>query len=355
MTGVLPHISLSRLLRDISELCSKPLTSSFRDSDVLIRFPTQRFEKELGLSERFERMEGLGGEAAAGCGGAACEHDDNDDMLEDDNGQSFHQMQHQPSSSSSSSNQFSHMPTMNMSTMNPHHPPPSPMAFTATPRPPSRSQASPQMIVLYLYVSVTPKAGPYAAQSHTFLVSVPSGYPFRPPSVRASSRIFHPNVSWADGSVAIRALGRDWRPVMSLESVVLALTLCLIEPNVNAVGRDDCGDEDGALRCEQSVVLNERACRLYVNDRVDFAREVWECYQPRGDPVGGAMQSGNDNDKKRSRSYDRQVGGAGNAPGGDHAEGVIDISCARKLGRLYIGRGGKEDDGRWIKRNRVGR
>jgi len=41
--------------------------------------------------------------------------------------------------------------------------------------------------------------GPYSQGPYTFHLIIPPLYPFKPPKVYASTRIFHPNVSGARG------------------------------------------------------------------------------------------------------------------------------------------------------------
>ena len=53
------------------------------------------------------------------------------------------------------------------------------------------------------------------------------------PKVIAQNKMWHPNIEVHTGQVIIPILGHDWRPVLSLNTVVLALQLIFLEPNAN--------------------------------------------------------------------------------------------------------------------------
>ena len=92
---------------------------------------------------------------------------------------------------------------------------------------------------VHFNVSVTIDAqhsGPYANSISRFKVVIPSSYPFHAPNIIALTRMWHPNVQLSSGLVSFPLLNRDWRPVLTLNSVLLALQLVLLEPNtVNAI------------------------------------------------------------------------------------------------------------------------
>jgi ubiquitin-protein ligase len=110
-----------------------------------------------------------------------------------------------------------------------------------------------------IHLTVTPTHGVYCGATLTFAIAVPSEYPHAPPRVScidvvrsaewaresgaferarepgaAARRTFHPNISQSDGRVALPLLDRDWRPVLSLNSVVLALQYIFVDPVLEA-------------------------------------------------------------------------------------------------------------------------
>ncbi|KAK7248790.1 ubiquitin-conjugating enzyme [Aureococcus anophagefferens] len=78
-----------------------------------------------------------------------------------------------------------------------------------------------------------PRASRKAPAGGSFALSlrVPANYPFRPPSVYCLTRVWHPNVCVDGGRVSHPLLDRDWKPVLSINTVIFGLQLLFLEPN----------------------------------------------------------------------------------------------------------------------------
>ncbi|KAH8053887.1 Ubiquitin-conjugating enzyme E2 [Aureococcus anophagefferens] len=61
--------------------------------------------------------------------------------------------------------------------------------------------------------------------------AAPTNYPLRPPSVYCLTRVWHPNVCVDGGRVSHPLLDRDWKPVLSINTVIFGLQLLFLEPN----------------------------------------------------------------------------------------------------------------------------
>ncbi|CAM9409980.1 unnamed protein product [Chrysoparadoxa australica] len=92
------------------------------------------------------------------------------------------------------------------------------------------AQAEGSPSIMAVTVIITMKAGIYEGGTFCFLLNVPSSYPFQPPQVSCTTRIWHPSVELETGEVRLPVLSHDWRPVLSIGSIVLALQLMLMEP-----------------------------------------------------------------------------------------------------------------------------
>ena len=77
----------------------------------------------------------------------------------------------------------------------------------------------------HLHVLITPTTGVYALSSFLFSIHLPSSYPFSPPHVRCLTPCLHPLLSFRTGRVHHPILHHDWKPVLSLNTIVFALQL----------------------------------------------------------------------------------------------------------------------------------
>ncbi|GAB9465785.1 hypothetical protein Gpo141_00003178 [Globisporangium polare] len=91
------------------------------------------------------------------------------------------------------------------------------------------------MLRLIFTISIADVAGPYANGDFTFFVEIPKTYPFHAPSVTCLTRVWHPNIDVTNGKVMMPILGKDWRPVLSINTVLLGLQLIFLEPGIEYV------------------------------------------------------------------------------------------------------------------------
>ncbi|KAG6960215.1 hypothetical protein JG687_00008353 [Phytophthora cactorum] len=72
------------------------------------------------------------------------------------------------------------------------------------------------MLQLIFTISIIDLSGPFANGDFTFFVDIPKTYPFH-------------------GKVMMPILGKDWRPVLSINTVLLGLQLIFLEPGIDYV------------------------------------------------------------------------------------------------------------------------
>ncbi|XP_017005322.2 uncharacterized protein [Drosophila takahashii] len=61
-------------------------------------------------------------------------------------------------------------------------------------------------------------------------IRFPASYPFRPPRIRFTTRIYHCNVD-SRGSICLDVLGERWSPVMNVAKVLLSIYVLMSECN----------------------------------------------------------------------------------------------------------------------------
>lgn len=119
--------------------------------------------------------------------------------------------------------------------------------------------------IMTFKVTVKPEDGPYKGAEFKFTVNIPNSYPYDPPKVQCDTLVYHPNIDF-EGHVCLNILRQDWRPVLSLGSVLFGLMTLFLEPNP-----DD--------------PLNKEAAKLMIEKPSEFQRNV--SHSLRGGTIAG--------------------------------------------------------------------
>jgi ubiquitin-conjugating enzyme E2 M len=64
--------------------------------------------------------------------------------------------------------------------------------------------------------------GFYKGGRFTFSFKVGPNYPHEPPKVKCETAVYHPNIDM-DGNVCLNILREDWKPVLTINSIVYGL------------------------------------------------------------------------------------------------------------------------------------
>jgi ubiquitin-conjugating enzyme E2 D/E len=97
-----------------------------------------------------------------------------------------------------------------------------------------------------------PKDSPYEGGVFRLALSIPVDYPFKPPKVAFTTKIFHPNIN-AQGGICLDILKDQWSPALSISKVLLSISSLLTDAN------------------PKDPLVPEIA-RLYVENRAEFDR-----------------------------------------------------------------------------------
>lgn len=95
-----------------------------------------------------------------------------------------------------------------------------------------------------------PQDTPYVGCRFHFTIDLPSDYPFKPPEIRFTTPVYHPNIS-TNGEIGLNILHSQWSPALNIRGLLLLLCSLLAEPN----------SEYG---------LNEDALKLYQTNREKY-------------------------------------------------------------------------------------
>lgn len=108
--------------------------------------------------------------------------------------------------------------------------------------------------VMNYKILIKPDEGYYRSGKFVFDLRIPNTYPHEPPKLKCESSIYHPNID-QDGNVCLNILREDWKPVLTINSIIYGLLHLFYEPN----------SEDP---------LNTQAAELLKKDKRQFEQNV---------------------------------------------------------------------------------
>ncbi len=79
---------------------------------------------------------------------------------------------------------------------------------------------------------IGPTETPYEGGIFHLKMTFPTDYPFKPPSVTFTTRIYHPNIN-ENGSICLDILTKEWSPALTISKLLLSICSLLNEPNPN--------------------------------------------------------------------------------------------------------------------------
>lgn len=75
-----------------------------------------------------------------------------------------------------------------------------------------------------------PEGSPYQGGVFFLTFSFPADYPFKPPKVHFTTRIYHPNIN-NNGNICLDILKSQWSPALTVGKVLLSILTLLTDPN----------------------------------------------------------------------------------------------------------------------------
>jgi ubiquitin-conjugating enzyme E2 D/E len=79
---------------------------------------------------------------------------------------------------------------------------------------------------------IGPTETPYEGGMFNLVILFPTDYPFKPPKISFTTRIYHPNIN-STGGICLDILKDQWSPALSITKVLLSICSLLSDPNPN--------------------------------------------------------------------------------------------------------------------------
>lgn len=98
--------------------------------------------------------------------------------------------------------------------------------------PPSSCSAGPSGDSLFQWQATImgPGDSPYSGGVFFLSITFPTDYPFKPPKLAFTTKIYHPNIN-ANGSICLDILREQWSPALTISKVLLSICSMLTDPN----------------------------------------------------------------------------------------------------------------------------
>jgi ubiquitin-conjugating enzyme E2 D/E len=99
--------------------------------------------------------------------------------------------------------------------------------------PPANCSAGPKdESDMYIWSGVIfgPSDSPYAGGTFNLTIQFPVDYPFKPPRLMFTTKVYHPNIN-KDGFICLDILKTNWSPALTISKVLLSVLSMFTDPN----------------------------------------------------------------------------------------------------------------------------
>jgi ubiquitin-conjugating enzyme E2 D/E len=79
-----------------------------------------------------------------------------------------------------------------------------------------------------------PEDSVYAGGSFSVDFVFPPTYPFKPPSIRFLTKIYHCNVKTETGEICADVVDENWAPTLNVKHCLVTLRSMMLEPNIDS-------------------------------------------------------------------------------------------------------------------------
>ena len=140
--------------------------------------------------------------------------------------------------------------------------------------PPSNCSAGPIDDDIYLWQATImgPEDSPYHGGVFYLKICFPKDYPFKPPKMVFTTKIYHCNINSA-GGICLDILKEQWSPALTISKVLLSICSLMGDPNPDDPLVPEIADllkRDKARHDEEARLYTLRYAMEYANDSDDF-------------------------------------------------------------------------------------
>eukprot|EP00941_MAST-03F_sp_MAST-3F-sp1_P000572 g572.t1 len=98
--------------------------------------------------------------------------------------------------------------------------------------PPPNCSAGPAEADLFAWQATImgPSDSPFSGGVFFLNIQFPGDYPFKPPKVMFTTKIYHPNIN-SSGGICLDILKDQWSPALTISKVLLSICSLLTDPN----------------------------------------------------------------------------------------------------------------------------
>lgn len=98
--------------------------------------------------------------------------------------------------------------------------------------PPANCSAGPKGDDLFSWQATImgPADSPFSGGVYNLNIQFPNDYPFKPPKIHFTTRIYHPNIN-SSGGICLDILKENWSPALTIAKVLLSICSLLTDPN----------------------------------------------------------------------------------------------------------------------------
>jgi len=79
-----------------------------------------------------------------------------------------------------------------------------------------------------------PPGTPYEGGVFNITIACPTEYPFKPPEVRFTTTVYHPNIKQDTGEICAEIIKSQWKPTLNIRWVMTILHTLLQQPNADS-------------------------------------------------------------------------------------------------------------------------